>query len=206
VNLAVTGGMHQPEVREVVCAAVVLGHHVVHVPVLAVLQRLVTDGAETLLPPRKLPRAAGRGGGSAPPLGPVVLERRGIGGRGGRDQPLPSNLGPGERPEGPMALRILNDPSVVSADRLAPLLRRSPPTRFSRVTPVPIARRAFVHATIPCGEDRLGHPDAEVGAPAPDHRLQRLDQGYGGRAHRGAPATFELPLQLLASGLARVEQ
>jgi hypothetical protein len=45
----------------------------VHVQVLAILQRLVTDGAETLLPPRQLPRTTGCGRGSAPPLYLVVL-------------------------------------------------------------------------------------------------------------------------------------
>jgi hypothetical protein len=48
-------------------------YNVVHVQMLAVLQSLVTDGAETLLPPRQLARATGRSLGSAPPLRPVVL-------------------------------------------------------------------------------------------------------------------------------------
>ena len=65
--------VYQPEIRRIVRASVLLGNHVVHVQVLAILQRLVTDGAETLLPPRQLPRATGRGWGSAPPLRPVVL-------------------------------------------------------------------------------------------------------------------------------------
>jgi hypothetical protein len=73
VKLAVAVLVYQPEIRKIVRASVFLGNHVVHVQVLAVLQRLVTDGAETLLPPRKLPRATGRGLGSAPPLRPVVL-------------------------------------------------------------------------------------------------------------------------------------
>jgi hypothetical protein len=95
---------------------------VVHVQVLAVLQGWVTDGAETLLPPRQLPRATGRGLGLAPPLRPVVVESRVIGGIGGRDQPMPYDLCPGELPEGPMALLILTDSSVLSADGLAPIL------------------------------------------------------------------------------------
>jgi hypothetical protein len=105
-----------------------------------------------------------------------------------------------------MALLILKDPSVLSADGLAPILLRSPPPRFSRVTPFHIALSAFVHETIQFGEYLLGHPGAEVVAPAPDHRVHRVDQGYGGRAHMGAPETFELPLNLLDRGLARFDQ
>ena len=45
----------------------------VHVQLLVIVQSLVTDGTETLLPPRKLPRATGSDLGSAPPLFPVVL-------------------------------------------------------------------------------------------------------------------------------------
>jgi hypothetical protein len=73
VKLAVAGVMYQSEIRKIVRASVFFGNHVVYVQVLAVLQRLVTDGTETLLPPRQLPRATGRGLGSAPPLRPVVL-------------------------------------------------------------------------------------------------------------------------------------
>jgi hypothetical protein len=73
VKLAVAVVVYQPEIRKIVRAAVLLGNHVMHVQVLAVVQRLVTDGAETLLPPRRLPRAPGRGLGSAPLLRPVVL-------------------------------------------------------------------------------------------------------------------------------------
>ena len=73
MKLTVAVVVYQPEIRKIVHASVLLGNYVVHVQVLAVLQRLVTDGAETLLPPRQLPRATGRGLGSAPPLRPVVL-------------------------------------------------------------------------------------------------------------------------------------
>jgi hypothetical protein len=73
VKLTVAVVMYEPEIRKIVRAAVFRGNHVVHLQVLAVLQRLVTDGAETLLPPRELPRATGHGLGSAPPLRPVVL-------------------------------------------------------------------------------------------------------------------------------------
>ena len=65
--------MYPPEIRKIVRASMFLGNHVVHVQLLAVLQRLVTDGAETLLPPPKLTRATGHGKGSAQPLFPVVL-------------------------------------------------------------------------------------------------------------------------------------
>jgi hypothetical protein len=73
VNLAVASVVYQPEIRKIVRASMFLGNHVVHVSLLAVLQSLVTDGAETLLPPRQLPRATGGGVGSAPPLFAVVL-------------------------------------------------------------------------------------------------------------------------------------
>ena len=105
-----------------------------------------------------------------------------------------------------MALLILEDPSVLSANSLAPILLRPPPTRFSRVTPFHVALRAFVHETIQFGEYLLGYPDAEVAAPAPDHRIHGVDQGPGGRAHMGAPETFKLPLNLLDRSPARFDQ
>src|SRR5919109_4505419 len=115
-----------------------------------------------------------------------------MGGIGGRDEPMPYDLRPGELPENPMAPLILQDPSVLSAESLAPILLRSPPTRFPRVTPFHRALGAFVHEAIQFGEDLLGHPGAEVVAPAPDDRIHRVDQGHGGRAHMGAPEAFEL--------------
>jgi hypothetical protein len=119
---------------------------------------------------------------------------------------MPYDLCPGELPEGPMARHILNDPSVLSAEGLAPILLRSPPTRCSRVTPFHIALSAFVHETIQFGEYLLGHTGAEVVALTPDHRIHRVDQGHDGRAHMGAPEPFELPLHLLDRGLARFDQ
>src|SRR5262245_23747013 len=119
---------------------------------------------------------------------------------------MPDDLCPGKLPEGPMALLILKDPSVLSTDGLAPILLRSPPTRCSRVTPFHIALSAVVPETIHFGEDLLGHPGAEVVAPAPDHRIHRVDQGHGGRAHMGVPEAFERPLNLLDRGRARFDQ
>src|SRR6266446_9689387 len=69
---------------------------------------------ETVLPPGELPRATSRGLGSVPPLAPVVLEGRIIGGMRGGDQPMADDLGPGEFPERPVPLLILKDPAVWS--------------------------------------------------------------------------------------------
>jgi hypothetical protein len=198
-------GVSQPAIRQLVRASVWLGNHGVHGQVLAVLQRLVTDGAETRWPPRQRPRATGRGAGSAPPRHPVIVERRGIGSLGGRDQPMPSDLGPGERPAGPRTRLILKDPSVLSADGRAPIRLRSPPSRVARGPPFHRALGAFGPATIHVGADRLGHPGAAGVAPAPDHRSPRVDQGPGGRAHLGAPETCALPRNRRARGLARVD-
>ena len=77
--------MHQPEIREVIRAPVVLGHHMVHVDLFAIVQSLVAAGTETVLPPGELPRATSRGLRSVPPLAPVVLEGRVIGGMRGGD-------------------------------------------------------------------------------------------------------------------------
>ena len=57
MNLTVAGLMHQPEIREVVRTSVVLGHHVVHVDLLAIVESLVADRTEPVLPPGELPRA-----------------------------------------------------------------------------------------------------------------------------------------------------
>ena len=51
--------------------------------------------------------------GAVPPLSPVVLEGRVIGGIGGGDEPMADNLGPGEFPEGGMPFLILKDPAVL---------------------------------------------------------------------------------------------
>jgi hypothetical protein len=82
---------------------------------------------------------------------------------------MPYDRCPGKLPEGPRALLILKNPSVLSADGLAPILLRSPPTRFSRMTPFHLVLSAFVHEAIPFGAYLLGHPGAEGVAPAPAH-------------------------------------
>jgi len=47
--------MHHLEIREVVCTSVVLGHHVVHVDLFTIVQSLVADRTEPVLPPGELP-------------------------------------------------------------------------------------------------------------------------------------------------------
>ena len=49
------GVMHQPQIREVVCAPAFLGHHMMDVESLAIFQVLVTDRTEPLLPLDELP-------------------------------------------------------------------------------------------------------------------------------------------------------
>ena len=78
--------MHQPEIREVVRTSVVLGHHVVHVDLFAIVQSLVADRTESVLPPGELPWATGQTLSWVPPLVPVVLESRVI------RQPFPLSL------------------------------------------------------------------------------------------------------------------
>jgi hypothetical protein len=94
--------MHQPEIREVIRPAVTLGPHVVDVDLFPIVQSLVADRTTPVLPPGELPRATGHVVGSLPPLAPVVLERRVIGGIRGGDQPMADNFGPGEFPQGPV--------------------------------------------------------------------------------------------------------
>ena len=84
-----------------------------------------------MLPPGELPRATSRGLGSVPPLAPVVLEGRVIGGMRGGDQPMAADLGAGELPEGPMPFLILKGPAVLSTTDSAPILLGSPPAGFS---------------------------------------------------------------------------
>ena len=55
MNLPVAGVMHQPEIREVVRPSVVLGHHVVHVDLFAIVQSLVAARTEPVLPSGELP-------------------------------------------------------------------------------------------------------------------------------------------------------
>jgi hypothetical protein len=85
VNLPVAGVMHQPEIREVIRPAVTLGLHVVDVDRFSIVQSLVAGRTAPVLPPGELPHAASRGLGAVPPLAPVVLEGRIIGGMRGGD-------------------------------------------------------------------------------------------------------------------------
>jgi hypothetical protein len=124
--------MHQPEIRKVIRAPMVLGHHMVHVDFLPIVKSLVAARTETVLPLGELPRATSRGLCSVPPLAPVVLEGRGIGGMRGGDQPMADDLGPGELPEGPLPLLILKHPAVLSTTDAAPILLGPPPAGFSR--------------------------------------------------------------------------
>jgi hypothetical protein len=127
VNLTMAVGMHESQIREVVRATMVLGKDMMHVQVLAVFEQLVTDGAATLLSAGKLPRAICQGLRPAPPLSPVVMKGRVIGGIGLGDQPMADNPCPGKFPEGGMALFIHEDPAVPSrSPGLAPVLLGSP--------------------------------------------------------------------------------
>src|SRR5262249_33241535 len=121
---------------------------------------------ETVLSPGEVPRATSRGLGSVPPLAPVVLEGRVIGGMRGGDQPMADDLGPGKLPEGPMSLFILKHPAVLSTTDVAPILLGPPPAGFSRVTPLHVAPGACIHEAIQGREHFLGHPDTEIVAPA----------------------------------------
>ena len=180
MNLPVAVLMHQPEIRKVIRAPVVLGHHMVHVDFLSIIKSLVAAGTETVLPPGELPRATSRGLHSVPPLAPVVLEGRVIGGMRGGDQPMADDLGPGELPEGPMPLLILKHPAVLSTTDVAPILLGPPPAGFSRVTPLHVAPGACIHEAIQGREHFLGHPDTEIVAPASDYWIHLVNQCHGG--------------------------
>ena len=163
MNLPVAGLMDQPEIREVVRAPVVFGPHVVHVHVLAVVESLMAARTAPVLPPGELPHAASRGLGAVPPLAPVVLEGRIIGGMRGGDQPMADDLGPGELSEGAMPFLILKHPAVLATAAAAPILLRSPPAGFSRVSPLHVALGASIHEAIQGRKHLLGHPSTEVG-------------------------------------------
>jgi hypothetical protein len=132
----------------------------------------MADWTEPVLPSGELPRAASRSLGSAPPLAPVVLEGRVIGGIRGGDQPMADDLGPGDLPQGPMPFLILKDPAVLPTTDLAPILLGSPPAGFSRVTPSHVALSAYIHKAIQGREHFLGHPDTEIVAPASDYWIR----------------------------------
>ena len=180
MNLPVAGVMHQPEIREVVRPAVTLGPHVVDVDLFPIVESLMADRTAPVLPPGELPRSARRVLGSLPPLPPGVLERRVIGGVRGGHEPMADNFRPGEFPEGPMPLLILKHPAVLTAVSSAPILLGSPPPGFSRVTPLHVALRASRHKAVQGRAHCFGHPDTAVGAPAPDERIHRVNQGHSG--------------------------
>src|SRR5262249_57712379 len=94
--------MHQPEIREVIRPAVMLGPHVVDVDLFPIVQSLVADRTAPVLPPGELPRATGRVVGALPPLAPVVLESRVIGGVCGGNKSMADDFGPGELSETPL--------------------------------------------------------------------------------------------------------
>jgi hypothetical protein len=58
----------QPQIRELVRAATLLGEHRMHVKVFAAFKPLGTDGTMTPLPVGELSRAIRQGSGAAPPL------------------------------------------------------------------------------------------------------------------------------------------
>src|SRR5262245_724876 len=157
----------------------------------------MADQTEPVLPPGELLRTASHALGALPPLAPVVLERRVIGGVGGGHESMADDFGPGEFPQGPMPFLILKHPAVLTATRPAPILLGSPPAGFSRVPPVHVALSASIHEAVQGREYLLGHPDTEVGAPAPDERIHLINQGDGGGAHMLAPEPFQLPFDLL---------
>jgi len=179
VNLPVADVMHQPEMREGIRPAVTLRPHVVDVDLFPIIQSLVADRTVPVLPPGELPRATGRVVGVLPPLAPVVLERRVIGGIGGGHESMADNFGPGEFPEGAVPFLILKHPAVLPTASPTPILLGSPPAGFSRVTPLHVALSASIHEAVQGREHFLGHPDTEVGAPAPDERIHLVNQGHG---------------------------
>jgi hypothetical protein len=180
VNLPVAGVMHQPEIREVIRPAVTLGPHVVDVDLFPIVQSLGADRTAPVLPPGELPRATSRDLGALPPLAPVVLECRVIGGIRGGHKSMADDYGPGELSKGPMPLLILKHPAVLTTADPAPILLGSPPAGFSRVTPLHVALSASIHEAVQGCEHLLGYPDTEVIAPTPDERIHFVNQGHGG--------------------------
>jgi hypothetical protein len=73
VKLAMSVGMDEPQVGGVVRTPLLLGHHMVEVERLAMVESLVTAGAQPLLAPGQSPVAIRRRPGACSPLSPVVL-------------------------------------------------------------------------------------------------------------------------------------
>src|SRR5262249_11541050 len=118
--------MHQPEIREILRPAMTLGLHVVDVDLFPIVESLVADRTAPVLPPGEVPRATGRVMGGLPPLAPVVLERRVIGGIRGGHESMADDFSPGEFPEGAMPFLILKHPAVLATASPAPILLSSP--------------------------------------------------------------------------------
>ena len=170
VNLAMAGVMHEPQIRESVCAPAVLGDPMVDVESLPILQVLMTDGAETLLSLNEVPATKCRYLWLRPSLSPVVLERRVIGGMCQGHQTMADDLRPSKFPQGPVPRFILEDPAVVAAEGPSPIFLRSPPPGFPRVATFHVALSTCIHEAIEIVKDLFGHRSPKVLAPAPDHR------------------------------------
>jgi hypothetical protein len=104
--------MDQPQIRELVRAATLLGEHRMHVKVFAVFEPLGMDGTVTPLSAGELSRAMHQGSGSAPPLSPILLKGRVVGGICLRDESMPYHPCSGEFPERGTALLIHQDPAL----------------------------------------------------------------------------------------------
>ena len=65
--------MHEPQIRESICAPALLGDHMVHVESLAIFQVMVTDRTETLLSLDEVPGTKCRHLRLGSSLSPVVL-------------------------------------------------------------------------------------------------------------------------------------
>jgi hypothetical protein len=128
VKLAMAVDMYEPQIRELVRTPVFLGKHMVHVELFAIVKRLVTDRTVPLLPRGEGRLAPRQGLGFAPPLSPVVLEGRVVGGIRLGDEPMSHHPCPGKFPERGLPSLILKDPSGLSArNGPAPILLRSRP-------------------------------------------------------------------------------
>jgi hypothetical protein len=63
-----------------------------------------------------------------------------------------------------------------------------------------------IHEIVQCAESLLGHPNAKIVAPAPNHRVHLVDQGHSGSPHMLAPKPLEFSLQLVDRVCARFNQ
>lgn len=106
--------MHEPQIRESLCAPTFLGHHVMQMEPLAIVQVLVTDGTVAVLSLDELPATRISHVRLGSSLSPVALRGRVIGGIRRWHEPMPDNLGPGKFPERRLAVFILKDPPVLT--------------------------------------------------------------------------------------------